>query len=196
MPNEVIILGAAIAVIGLVLLYMKWGFWRREPKGWSAGPIGKDGNHSKNVEAVGNGFTFPVGVDGIHYFTKARGPITGDSISVNCEIVAAPDVRFVGVEDGAPGTMSVYIAGPDWRAPHGRWYCPVEYRTPITAGNHAITVPLDGLWMGATDDNSATAPAQFLECLANPGRIGVVFGGNEGRGHGVYATGPARLTIL
>jgi hypothetical protein len=193
MSTELIIGLVLVAGIALLVAYRKGVFREKEGKGWSEGPIGKDGNYSKNVKVSGTGFAFPVGVDGIHYFTKARGPIIGNSITLECYIEADPTVRFVGVEDGREGTMSVYIAGPDWRAPHGRWYCPLEYRTPVTAGKHTITVPLDGLWMGATDDNSSTAPAQFRDCLAKPGRIGWVFGGNAGRGHGVFATGPAEF---
>ena len=70
------VLGLLLALaFGLLLfvLVRKGVFARREPKGWSAGPIGSDGNHSKNVAVSGSGFTCPVGRDGIHYFTKARG---------------------------------------------------------------------------------------------------------------------------
>ena len=43
-------------------------------------------------------------------------------------------------------------------------------------------------------------PAEFdafrLAAPADPDRLGLVFGSSEGRGHGVFATRPARFTLL
>jgi hypothetical protein len=190
----------AIAIaLALLIAYRKGVFWAREPAGWYAGPIFEGKSGSPNVKAEGNGFKFPVNKDGIHYFTKARGPINGLKLRVTGTIEAAPDVKFVGVEDGAPATMSVYIQREniDWQGGFSRWCCPLEYRYDLKAGPFDITVPLTSvMWMGATDQTSETAPAEFMATLAQPGRVGVVFGGNAGRGHGVYATGEARLVNL
>ena len=39
-------------------------------------------------------------------------------------------------------------------------------------------------------------PRDFRAALAGAERVGFVFGSESGRGHGVYATGPARFTLL
>jgi hypothetical protein len=40
-----------------------------------------------------------------------------------------------------------------------------------------------------------TQPEAFREALAKADQVGFVLGGGDGLGHGVYATGPARLIV-
>ena len=38
-------------------------------------------------------------------------------------------------------------------------------------------------------------PSDFKSAIDNAGRIGFVLGGGDGLGHGVFATGPARIVV-
>ena len=43
--------------------------------------------------------------------------------------------------------------------------------------------------------SARTNPAGFRAALAEADQVGFVLGGGDGFGHGVYATGPARLVV-
>lgn len=51
-------------------------------------------------------------------------------------------------------------------------------------------------WKAVMSTTSSQNPSAFREALANAGRVGFVFESAGVRGHGVYANGPARFTIL
>lgn len=73
-----------------------------------------------------------------------------------------------------------------------RWYS--KEQVTLAEGEHTMTIPLDAArWGGVYGGQPA---ALFYEALRNADNIGLVFGSPSGRGHGVYATGPAAFTML
>ena len=55
---------------------------------------------------------------------------------------------------------------------------------------------IDGKWTAVETSSAQANPAAFRAALAEADQVGFVLGGGDGYGHGVFATGPARLTIL
>jgi hypothetical protein len=43
--------------------------------------------------------------------------------------------------------------------------------------------------------SARTNPAAFRAALAEADQVGFVLGGGDGYGHGVFATGPARIVV-
>ncbi len=59
-----------------------------------------------------------------------------------------------------------------------------------------MSVSLNDAWISVNGAVAAANPMAFQDALADTGRVGFVLGGAAARGHGVYATGPARLTVI
>lgn len=66
----------------------------------------------------------------------------------------------------------------------------------VEPGIHEITVDLKDDWKAVMSTTAAKNPRAFRDALANADRLGFVFGSAGGRGHGVYATGRAKFTLL
>lgn len=197
-----LVLLALLAGFILLVAYRKGVFWQREPDGWSAGPIVDGKNSSIGVklkELALDLFQLDIPVEGsghVHYVTKKRGRIDDEGIRLRWKVDASDGARFIAQEDGVAGTVSLYIARSkvDWSGKNAsdRWYAPSASVVPLEAGLHSIEVPLDG-W---TNTMGLSDPAAFAQVLSEPGRIGVVFGSTYARGHGVFATKPARFCLL
>ena len=56
-------------------------------------------------------------------------------------------------------------------------------------------VGLAGNWTAVSTSSARTNPAGFQAALAEADQVGFVLGGGDGYGHGVFATGPARLIV-
>ena len=67
---------------------------------------------------------------------------------------------------------------------------------PLRPGTHTVSIALDEPWKAMMGGNGHSLPAQFARAKAEAAQVGFVFGASGGRGHGVYATGPARFTVL
>jgi hypothetical protein len=118
-------------------------------------------------------------------------------------IDAAPGVRILPATDPAlPSIITLYFQrrGDDWsgvgKYEGYRWFATFASRMPIEAGEHEIVAPLDGLWSAVETSNARTNAPGFRAALAEADRVGFVLGGGNGYGHGAWATGPARLTVL
>jgi hypothetical protein len=66
----------------------------------------------------------------------------------------------------------------------------------MVAGTYEVIAPLSSRWTSVTQMNSEDNRAEFMAALRNADRIGFTFGGGDGFGHGVYATTPAKFTML
>jgi hypothetical protein len=141
----------------------------------------------------------------VNYVTTPTGPLLGKrKIVLHYRIDAAPGVRLAPRENPrAPARLSLYFQrrGDNWsgrgRFEHYRWYAMPAHRLPLTPGEHRIELALDGRnWKSIQSSSGAKAPAQFRDALANASRVGFVLGGGGSAGHGVFATGPARFTLL
>lgn len=176
---------------------------------WRIGPIIKGRNYSVGMPPAmqrstqGPAFAFPAeGSRHVHYVTLETGSLEGArQITVRYRIDAAPGTRFVAQEDGSPGTFGLEFqrAGDNWTA-RGRyeayrWYSPSA--VPLSPGVHIFTARFDDPnWVGVMTSRSGTNPEGFAGALADAESVSMTFGGSSGRGHGVFATAPARFTLL
>jgi hypothetical protein len=59
-----------------------------------------------------------------------------------------------------------------------------------------IVAPLDGPWTAVQTSSARNNPAAFRASKVEADQVGFVLGGGDGYGHGIFATGPARLIVL
>ena len=180
---------------------------------WEIGPIIRGKNYSAGMPLrpemtrTGWRFDFPqprASMGHVHYVTYDPGSLAGKKqITIRYRIEAAPGVRFVAQEaPDRPATMSLYFQqrGDNWSAKRQfgsyRWYSPEARMLPLEPGEREVTIPLNGDWRAVGSFDASEAPEAFARALGNAGRVGVVFGSSAGRGHGVFATGPARFELL
>ena len=176
---------------------------------WEIGPVIRGRNYSIGMPATmqpgpqGPWFAFPErGRGEVHYVTIQTGPLEGaQKITLRYKVDARPGVQFIAQESQGQGKLGLALhrAGDNWSAKGRyeayRWYSPVF--VPIEPGVHTITVRFDDPSWGAVMTSSArTNPGAFGAALAETEAVSLTFGGDGGRGHGVYATGPARFTVL
>lgn len=180
--------------------------------GWEIGPIIRGRNYSVGMPLEptptrrGWSFEFPYPDERaghVHYVSLRTGPLAGaSSIVMRYRVDAARGARFAPREDpGAPATVSLYVQrrGDSWsgkRHPYHRWYAPPQTVRTIAPGEHEIAVSLgDPGWISVFGQPAAENPRAFAAALAETERVGIVFGHAGGRGHGVYASAPARFTL-
>ena len=178
---------------------------------WEIGPIIRGKNYSYRMplrpEEGRSGPSFeipgPTAADGhVHYLTIPIRSLEGARrIVLRYRIDAAPGTRFVPQEvPGEAATLSLYFqrGGDSWttRHPDWRWYAPNERVVPLKPGIHTVSIGLDENWIAMTGSDARSNPRGFAAALAGTHRVGFVLGSAGLRGHGVYATAPARFTIL
>lgn len=180
---------------------------------WEIGPTIGARNYSQGMPpapvARGRGwyFDFPSprgGGGSVHYVTTPIGPLEGARrIVVRYRIEAAHGAQFVAERTpDFPATVSLYLqrGGDGWSGKRGyefyRWYAPNPSLRQLAPGIGEITVRLDDpAWISVQGRPSGDFPEQFAAALRDTGRVGLVFGSQQARGHGVYATAPARFTL-
>ena len=181
-------------------------------KAWSIGPVIRGRNYSvgmpRNLEPGPDGpsfqFPYPTRDAGhVHAVTFPVGSLAGAKrITLTYRIDAARGVQFYGQENGGPGWLSLFFQqrGDNWSAKGRyetyRWYSPNERIETLRPGVHTVSIGLDEEWNAVVAWKRSANPAAFQAALANADNVGLVFGSSSGLGHGVYATGPARFTIL
>lgn len=180
---------------------------------WEIGPIIRGRNYSVNMPLRmtqtrdGAAFDFPVVPEDyghVHYVTYNPGSLRGaKSITIRYRIDAAPGTRFVPQESPhEQATLSLMFqrAGDKWTAKgpytHYRWFAPENTVVPLMPGTREVTVPLNGNWSSVYGAKASAQSDAFDAALAQTQRLGFLFGSSSGRGHGVYATAPARFTLL
>ena len=178
---------------------------------WQIGPFIRGENYSKGMPvtprptADGPSFQIPgptARSGHVHYVTIASRPLKGAKrITLTYRIDAQPGTRFVPQESpDLQATLSLYFqrAGDGWtrKYPDWRWYAPADRTIPLERGTHTVSIGLDEDWVAMMGSGAKANPAAFARALADTARVGFVFGSEGGRGHGVYATRPARFTIL
>ena len=177
---------------------------------WLIGPIIDGVDYSRGTPlhpSAGPGHSWHIDLPqppgSIHYVTFRHGSLAGKRrIVMRYRLEAAPGVRVEArTAPGTPGIITPYFqqAGDDWSG-EGifeayRWYATFATQT-ITPGEHEMVAPLSGKWTAVETSSAATNPGGFAAAVANADQVGFVLGGGDGYGHGVYATGPARLVVL
>jgi hypothetical protein len=180
------------------------------PSGWTIGPIIRGRSYSRGMPlrpTPGREGTFhidlPQAPGSVNYVTFPHGSLAGKSrIVMRYRILAAPGVRIVPRSaPNSPSMLTLYLqrGGDDWsgRGPFEayRWYATFATQSPVTPGEHQVVAPLNGNWTAVQSSSARTNPAAFRAALAEADQVGFVLGGGDGVGHGVHATGPARLIV-
>jgi len=180
------------------------------PQAWVIGPIVRGRNYSKGVPLHptarrGGGWhvDLPRAPGSVHAVTFRHGSLAGKRrIVMRYRVEAARGARILAASDGRSGsTITLYFQrrGDNWtgrgRFETYRWYATFATQAPITPGDHVMVAPLDGAWTAIETSKALTNPAAFRAALAEADQVGFVLGGGDGFGHGVFATGPARLIV-
>lgn len=181
-----------------------------DPESWVIGPFVRGRNYSKGMPLHpaarrGGGFQIDLPRDpgSVHAVTFRHGPLAGKRrIVMRYRVEMAPGVRILASSDGRSGSMiTLYFQrrGDNWsgrgRFETYRWYATFATHSPIAPGNHVMVAPLDGRWTAVEGSQALTHQAAFGAALAETDQVGFVLGGGDGYGHGVFATGPARLIV-
>jgi hypothetical protein len=67
----------------------------------------------------------------------------------------------------------------------------------LSPGEHEMTIRLsDPNWISVRGLPVPYSPDGFAAALAETESVGLVFGSTVARGHGVFATGPARFSLI
>lgn len=179
------------------------------PSEWVIGPIIKGRNHSVGMPlhpTQGRNRTWHIDLPrhpgSVHYVTFPHGSLQGKRrIVMRYRIEAAPGVQvYASSEPGTTGIITPFFQryGDNWTAKGRfeafRWYGTFATKK-ITRGDHIIVAPLDSNWTAVRTSSAQTNPRGFWDAVANADQVGFVLGGGDGYGHGVYATGPARLVV-
>ena len=139
----------------------------------------------------------------MNYVTFRHGSLAGhERITMRYRVEAAPGVRILPATDPAsPSMITLYFqrTGDNWsgrgRFETYRWYATFATQSPITPGEHVMTASLGGNWTAVQTSSARSAPLAFRDALLNADQVGFVLGGGNGYGHGVFATGPARIVV-
>ena len=195
MIYAIITLAAALAYL---LLWRKRKTHKTRKAGWHIEH--SPGMPSRPVpDGDGWGFTFPTHPGShVHYVQNFDPPYLepGKSIRVRFRVSGQGFTAQEWPDEPATVSLLIQRKGDDWTARGEmaayRWYSKEQVK--LADGEHTMTIPLDAAhWGGVYGGQPA---ALFYEALRNADNIGLVFGSPSGRGHGVYATGPAAFTML
>lgn len=176
---------------------------------WTIGPIVNGRNHSVNVplrpspNRAGWHIDLPQAPGSVHYVTFPHGSLAGKRrIVMRYRVMADRGVRILPSTDPRlPSILTLYFqqAGDSWsgrgRFETYRWYATFASKMPIVPGEHEIVAPLDGNWTAVRSSSARSSPRAFRDALENADQVGFVLGGGDGYGHGVFATGRARLVV-
>ncbi|HEX8238655.1 MAG TPA: hypothetical protein VF574_02835 [Allosphingosinicella sp.] len=181
-----------------------------DPLAWTIGPVIRGRNYSVGAAlhpAANRGgglrIDLPRAPGSVHYVTFRHGSLAGKRrIVMRYRIEAARGARLVASSDPRfPAMITLYFqrSGDNWsgrgRFETYRWYATFASQSPLTPGDHVLVAPLDGAWTAVETSRVATSPAAFRQAVAAADQVGFVLGGGDGVGHGVSATGPARLIV-
>lgn len=202
----IIVFVAAVAILPVELATAQ------RASAWEIGPWVRGRNSSIGMPAQprpgprGSAvFDFPTSDTGeVHAMTTAVGPLArARRVTMRYRVNAARGTRFVPAEQPAEqGTVSLYLqrAGDSWRGrgywASYRWYVPGRAVIPLTPGEHSVTIRFDEVWTNVQGQPNTMLPEAYAAALAETGNVGIAFGSSSRRAHGVYATGPARFTLL
>lgn len=178
---------------------------------WEIGPNIRGKNYSVGMPSQpevlrggGVSFEFPRANGEVDALTAAVGSLSGvTEITLRYRIDAARGTRFVSAETpDQTATVSFYFqrSGDNWSArgryASYRWYVPVHAVVPLAPGERTVTVRLDEPWTNVNGVANSQDRRGFENALESAARLGISFGTASARSHGVYATGPARFTVL
>ena len=174
---------------------------------WEIGPVIDGQNYSKNMPLQptqtpeGWTFNFPLEGGTVNYLTTKYGSLVGKRhIVIRYRVETDPLVDIWATSYGLGGislgpTLYFQDKNDDWNTDTKRWWATKYSPENIKAGEYTLDVPFDGGWVSMMGGYNGNSP-EFAKALSNVSRVGFTFGGGTGYGHGVFATGPARFTLL
>jgi len=180
------------------------------PGSWTIGPIIRGRNYSVEMPlrpSAGPGpawhIVLPQAPGSVHYVTFPHGSLAGKKrILLRYRVETGPGVRIVPTTVPAlPSIITLYFQrrGDNWSGRRqfeaDRWYATFASHSPIRPGEHMMVAPLDGNWTAVQTSSARTNSEAFRAALADADQVGFVLGGGDGYGHGVHATGRARLIV-
>jgi hypothetical protein len=170
------------------------------PAGWTAITNGKD--YGTKVESDGS-FDFPVAPNSVHYVTGACDSLAGaKGLRLRYRIDADPGVKFLGAKDNQEITVGPFLhfqcGGITWTGEGEdetrRWW--PDAAPTLTPGEHEIEALFTDEWGAVETSTNRTHPDAFAAALKDAARVGLTWPNMEGKGHGLYATGNARFTLV
>ena len=173
---------------------------------WEIGPIIDGKNYSIGMPLRptqtndGWAIDFPLQGGSVHYVTFKYGSLGNKSrIIMRYRIEADASVKFLPKCCpellGIGPTMYFQQKNDDWNREGGRWFATFNAPWPIVSGEFELSIPLNGNWTSVYTWSAQSNSVDFNTAKVNSERIGFTFGGGDGYGHGVYATGQARLVV-
>lgn len=200
----------AAALVGGANEKVSAATFQSDPGAWVIGPIIRGRNYSEGVPVHPSPgprgawhIDLPPAPGSVHYVTFRHGSLAGKRrIVMRYRVEAAPGVRILPIRaPDAPSIITLYFQrrGDNWtaRGPFEayRWYASFASQSPITPGEYVMVAPLDGNWTAILRSSAQNNRAAFADAVANADQVGFVLGGGDGLGHGVFATGPARIVV-
>lgn len=187
-------------------LYLDW----RDPKNWEIGPIMDGVNYSQGLalhpaahpQGIVLELPYPSqDVGSAHYITLPVGSLVGKSkIRMVYRIETADGARIIPCKfpDGQ-ASMSLYFQrkGLKWTEAFEawRWWASFATHHNLAAGEFVMEAPLDANWTATLTSSRVNNPTAFNKASEMAGRIGFTLGGPDGLGHGIYASGAARIVV-
>lgn len=168
---------------------------------WRIGPIVDGQNYSADMPLYvnGNSFDFPLSPGHVNYITKSISGLSGKTkIVLRYRVEAGTNVKFLPkccpLSPALGPTLYFQRRGDDWNTDGWRWWSTFATKT-LEPGEYEITTNLNENWTSVETMTARANPVEFKEALDNAAQVGFTFGGGDGFGHGVYATGPAKFII-
>lgn len=148
-------------------------------------------------------FVFPRQPGHVNYVTMPYGSLEGKTrISMKFRIETDPDVKIVPTNfPDMNSILTLYFQRRgDNMSARGqyetyRWYATFRTVSPLSHGSYELSARLDENWTAVLTSSATTKPLEFQQAVRDADRVGFVLGGGDGYGHGVYATGPAKLVV-
>jgi hypothetical protein len=184
-----------------------------DPAAWNIGPVINGYDYSVNapahpsVDTGGWSFNIPsptVKAGQVCYVTTNFGSLAGKkTITLKFNIVADPSVSIypINYPTNNVSELALYFQekGDNWSAAGNyetyRWYSSFRMITPLKAGSYTLTANLNENWTAILTSSAQNNPTAFQAAIKNASAVGFVLGGGTGIGHGVFATGPAKLVV-
>lgn len=184
-----------ITILGLLalftlalILYRRW-----EPSGWYIGPRIHGKNKSLNLPLYPKklpGYEWVIELTNpkqdLHYVTRS---VKNFHEVKAIRVKVGLSGKFIQTEDPSqPAAMSLIVIakGEDWSGKPTRWYLPFIALLDEW-GTHDLTYDVnDPAWRSVLGD-----PVK----MNNIERVGVVFGGSNGLGHGVHTNSTAKIEL-